>query len=303
MIYGSDASNRVDVINQNTGTVLKSYLLPNGANPTRIDLSPDGSELAIVLNALEAILFLNPETGMEIARVTPKVNYEFNLPLDVIYGREGRLYSVGDGYVQVFDTVAHAWINRAPYASPQDLAITADKKYIYSNSTYTSRDIYVFDIQTDAVTRLYQSPLEASAEKFDIIPDGSKVFTSEGQVWSRDLGEQIGTLEGAPGSLIEYIPDKDAVALAVGNTIKFISANDYHLISTYAPAYLGSILEMEVAPDGNKLIASFSGGEILILDIGTILSNSPQIPLPSTIKTRIWSQTKPAANCTARTRP
>jgi hypothetical protein len=122
------------------------------------------------------------------------------------------------------------------------------------------------------------------ANKFAIDPDGRKVFTSDSQVWSRDIQEQIGTLEGAPGSLIEYIPGKDAVALAVGDTIKFISASDYHLISTYSPAYSGNILEMEGSPDGSRLIANFAGGEILILDIDPILPDPPQVLLPSTIK-------------------
>src|SRR5687768_15935444 len=40
VVYGTDASNRIDVIDQNTGNVLNSYLLPNGANPIGVDLSP-----------------------------------------------------------------------------------------------------------------------------------------------------------------------------------------------------------------------------------------------------------------------
>ncbi len=286
VMYGTDASGRIDVINQQTGAVVNSYLLPNGANPTGIDLSPDGSELAVALNDLQAVLFLQPETGAEIARLKPRLNYEYeaNKPYDVVYGRAGRLYSNGDGYIQVFDTLTHTWISRA-YDSSLDLEITADNKYIYSQIALSPNNIYVFDVQTDTVTRIYQGPHgPVLANKFDVASDGGKVFTSGGQVWSRDIGEQIGTLEGAPGSLIEYIHGKDAVALAVGNTIKFISAHDYHLISTHTPAYSGSILEMEVAPDGSRLIANFSGGEILILDTSAILSVPPQIPAPSTIK-------------------
>ncbi len=41
VIYGTDASGRVDVIDQNTSMITKSYLLPNGADPIGIDLSSE----------------------------------------------------------------------------------------------------------------------------------------------------------------------------------------------------------------------------------------------------------------------
>ena len=52
------------------------------------------------------------------------------------------------------------------------------------------------------------------ASKFTILPDGSKVFTSDGQVWSGNLQTQLGTLQGSPGTLIKLIPGQNAVALA-----------------------------------------------------------------------------------------
>jgi Zn-dependent metalloprotease/streptogramin lyase len=293
VIYGTDASNKIDVIDQNTGAVVNSYLLPNGADPIGIDISPDGGEAAVALNGLEAILFFDPETGHEIVRVKPPNNDEVNLPYDVIYSHSGRLYSngnpgsVGIDMIHAIDTTTHTWLAHSYEAMREDseMAITADDRYLYANEIGSPNNINVFDLQADTLTRLYEGPHgPVLANKFDITPDGSKVFTSDGQVWSRDMGEQIGTLEGAPGNLIQYVPGKAVVALTVGNTIEFISANDYHLISTYFSVSPGTIREMEVASDGSRLIANFSGGEILILDTDTLLSDPPQIPIPSTIK-------------------
>ena len=294
VIYGTDASNRIDVIDQNAGNVLNSYLLPNGANPIGIDLSPNGNELAVALNGLEKILFINPATGTKIAEITPGLTNDIhytNLPYDVIYGRAGRLYSDGnprssaDDYLHVIDTSTHTWVAKSSYPNTlkygAELVITSDKKYVYANETYLPNNIFAFDVQSDTLTKLYQGPFGAvSANKFTIAPDGNKVFTSNGQVWSGNLQTQLGTLQGSPGDLIKFVPGKNAVALTVGNAIKFISADDHQLVSTYSAPYTGNALEMEIAPDGSKLIANYSGGIIFILDLTTLPINTPT-PIPT----------------------
>ncbi|HKY54410.1 MAG TPA: hypothetical protein VJM08_08900, partial [Anaerolineales bacterium] len=297
VIYGTDASGRIDVIDQNAGYVLDSYLLPNGANPIGIDLSPDGAELAIALNGLEKILFINPETGARVAESTPQLSkdiYYTNLPYDVIYGREGRLYSNGNpgsggiDYIHVFHTGTHNWLAKSTYSvrTGAKLAITADKRYLYANETFSPNNIHVFDIRTDSITKLYQGPHgPVYANRFTITPDGNKVFTSYGQVWSGNMQERLGSLEvGAleTGSSIEYIPGQDAVVLVAyegnGSMLSFVNSVNYRLLTTYRPNYDGSILEMEISPDGSKLIVNFSIGAILVLDISAILPVPPTPP-------------------------
>jgi hypothetical protein len=119
-IYGTDVSNRIDVI----------------ANPIGIDLSPNGSELAIAVGGLEKILFLSAETGETVAHTLTQPR--LIAPYDVIYGRGNRLYAVGYGgqpsdYLHIIDSSTHTWLNRSThpnYPSGTELAITADKKYI-----------------------------------------------------------------------------------------------------------------------------------------------------------------------------
>jgi predicted outer membrane repeat protein len=293
IIYGTDVSGRIDVMEQSTGNLLDSYVLVNGSDPMGIDLSPDGSELAVALNGLEAILFLNSSTGVEIARVTPKmlgVNYS-NQPYDVIYGRAGRLYSDGNSssadFIHAIDTTTHTWLARSASSTNTgaELSLTADKKYLYFNSTLYPNNIYGFDVQTDVLTSIYRTPHgPALADKITITPDGSRIFTSNGQVWSRDLQDQIGVLEGVPGELIKYIPNKNVVALTDANNIKFIDAINYQLISTYMLDDPGELLEMEISPDGIWMILNFSTGSVKILEIASILPENPSAPLPSSIK-------------------
>ena len=73
-VYGTDISGRIDVIDLDTANVVDTYMLPSGADPIGIDLSPDGSELAVALHGLEKILFINPEDGTTIAEVTPQLD-------------------------------------------------------------------------------------------------------------------------------------------------------------------------------------------------------------------------------------
>ncbi|MBI5351844.1 MAG: M4 family metallopeptidase [Chloroflexi bacterium] len=281
LVYGTDKSGRIDVINLDTTNVVNSYLLPSGANPIGIDLSPDGSELAIALNGLEKILFINPETGVYIAEVRPNLDessiYYDNLPFDVIYGRADRLYSDGTGggfdYLHVIDTSTHTWIAKSSnmLRTGSELALRSDKNYAYANQTFSPNNIYTFNVQTDSIAQLYQGPHgPVSANRFTIIPDGSKIFTSSGQVWDSIMQSQLGTLAGAPGTLIKYIPNQNIIALSAagvgGDVIKFISPVDYHLIYTFNPSPAGVINEMEISPDGSKLAININN-QIKILNV------------------------------------
>ena len=276
-VYGTDTSGRIDVMDINSFAILNSYLLVAGALPIGIDLSPDGSELAVALNGLEAILFLNPETGEEIARTTPQVGmsvYYENRPFDVIYGRPGRLYSnsASESDYHVIDTTTHTWLAGGTdyFMNSVEFAITADHNYLYVNerTSGSSDNVKVFDIQTDVPTKIYQGPHgTVNAFRFAIDPDGTKIFTSGAQVWSGDMQSLLGTMEGGSGSLsslIEFIVGQDVVVLSEslpsGDILRFINAVDYQELFRMSPSTGGTIYEMESTPDGSRLIINTSNG-------------------------------------------
>lgn len=298
-VYGSDSSNRIDVMDINSFAVLNSYLLPVGAKPIGIDLSPDGSELAIALNGLEAILFINPETGAEIDRVTPQINNNNipNTPFDVIYGHPGRLYSDGNpgsggiDYIHAIDTTTHTWLAKSStiFGTGAELSITADQNTLYVNETFSPNNIYLMDVQTDTPTFIAKGPHgPVSAAKFAIIPDGSKVFTTSAQVWSGDMQNTLGTLESGSGKLIEYLPTPNLVVVAGagtgGDVLKFIRATDYRLAFTMYPTSGGTIIEMESYPDGSRLIVNTSNGmeaiDTTALEFPEVTSVVPTSPNP-----------------------
>ncbi len=306
LVYGTDVSGRIDVINMDTADTVSSYLLPSGADPIGIDLSPDGSELAIALHGLEKILFIDPEDGTTIAEVTPQLDnhiYYDNLPFDLIYGRAGRLYSSGNpgsggiDYIHVIDTSTHTWIDKSPYPNTirtdTEFILNQNKTYLYANQTFSPNNLYIYDVRTDIVTELYKGPHgPVYAEKFTIVPDGSKIFTSNGQVWDSILQSQLGSLEGSPGKLIKYVPNHNMIVLSAaggsGDVLKFIRPTDYRLLATFTPSPAGTIHEMEVAPDGSKLIININN-EIRVINLNpsvpaslSVLSGSNQSTPPQT---------------------
>ncbi len=287
LVYGTDVSGRIDVIDLDTRNIVNSYLLPAGAEPIGIDLSPGGGELAVALNNLEKILFINPEDGTTIAEVTPQLDnfiYYDNFPFDVIYGRTGRLYSTGNpgsggiDYIHVIDTSTHTWIDKSPYPNTirtdTEFKLNQNKTRLYANQTFSPNNLYIYDVQTDVVTKLYQGPHgPVSARQFTIVPDGSKIFTSSGQVWDSILQSQLGTLEGAPGKLIKYIPNQNIVVLssagANGDVLKIINPTTYRLIGTYTPSPPGIIHEMEPTPDGSRLVVNINN-EIRVINLNSL---------------------------------
>jgi hypothetical protein len=305
-VYGTDASGRIDVIDMGTAAVVASYLLPAGANPRGIDLSPNGAELAVALRGLEKLLFIDPVNGATIAEVTPQLDdsiYYDNLPFDLIYGKTGRLYSSGNpgsggiDYIHVIDTSTHTWLAKSPYPNTirtdTEFVLNQSKTYLYANQTFSPNNIYIFNVQTDVVTELYKGPHgPVSAPEFTIVPDGSKIFTSTGQVWDSILQSQLGSLQGAPGKLIKYAPNQNLIILAAatgnGDILKFISPADYHLIGTYTPSPAGTIHEMEAAPDGSRLVININNGiKVINLDASvpsslSVVSGSNQTAAPLT---------------------
>ena len=269
-IYGSDSTgNKIDVISTSTLELVKSFVLVNGANPKGIDLSPDGSELAVAQNGASSILFLNPETGGTIASVVPNTG-SLMKPWDVIYGRAGRLYSSGNpgssglDYIHIIDTNTHVEIARSSYAmrmAPM-LALSSDKKFLYANNANSSpQKLFKIDVTDDTlptpISTAHLSGFIASEYVLDPVKD--LIFTDTGQAWTTDLKAKIGST-GVIGKLT-LIPSRNAMAIATGsNTIIFASTEDFYPLSTYElpiPAVIGQLV---AKADGSTLYVSTSNG-------------------------------------------
>ena len=279
-IYGSDSTgNKIDVVSMSTLALVKSFVLVNGANPTGIALSPDGSELAVAENGASSVLFLNPDTGQTIASVIPNTNYS-NAPWDVIYGRLGRLYASGssDYYIHVIDTVTHIEVSRSSFASDLSvprLAISSDKNWLYaSRSSGSPMKLLKFDVSTDTISMSTSTPHTSgfSASTYILDTVDNLIFTNTGQIWTADLKANIGTT-GASGQ-VAYIPSHNSIAIASSdtNSVVFASTQNFYTLSTYPlQGLMGPIVSQA---DGSKLFVSTSNG-INSIDLSNFPPGTP----------------------------
>jgi DNA-binding beta-propeller fold protein YncE len=242
LIYGSDWNgNKIDVINMNTLTI--STTLPIGSQPTGLDISPDGQELAVTLYGQGEIAFIDLNALTVMTRVVPSGVYGPNQPYDVLYGRSGRLYSVGNpgssgfDYVHVFDTVTKVEVGRSMEimrAAPR-LAMTADHNTLYvSQVSFSPQKIYRFNISTDTPVQTAEAPHgPVSVNTLAVTPDGSQVYSSYGQVWNGDLNTQLGSFSPS-GYEIEYVPSLGYFFVSSGSQVVQFDTNYYLPVYSYA---------------------------------------------------------------------
>ena len=283
-IYGSDsAGNKIDVIDLATLQLVKSFTLVNGAAPKGMDLSPDAKELAIAQNGGGSVIFIDIDSDTRYTAITG------GKPFDVMFGRAGRLYSVGSGgtldYIHVIDSAIHVEIAKSSYAiySNPRLAISADKNYLYANMTYTDV-IHKFDVTSDTI----QNPVSSSrfglwADYFVLAPDDGTFITDAGQVWSPDLMGQVSKLGDWRGQPV-FIPAYEAIATAVDDSgsndrVVFSSANDYYPLSTFTLPVQGKVGPLVATASGSKLFISTDKG-FLSVDLASFPPGTPST-LPS----------------------
>jgi DNA-binding beta-propeller fold protein YncE len=288
VLYGSDPKgHKIDVISMATLKVTKKYWLVNGATPLGIDLSPDGSELAIAQNGASTILFLDPATGAVKARIftnttdaaAPWEIGGYNVPHDVIYGRSGRLYSsgapnlLGLDYLHIIDTsvVPHTEIAKSDYyvRSFNALGISPDKNTLYVNLHGQSpQQILKIDVSADTLPDPSGLPSAAgvSGKNFALTPDGSKLFVDSGQVWNSELTGKLGST-GLPGYLT-ILPTHNAVAVTADGTdadfVAFYSLTNYFGIKAYQLPVTGKLGPMAAKSDGSRLFLSTSVGVVSV---------------------------------------
>jgi hypothetical protein len=290
-IYGSDSTgNKIDVISTTTRELVKSFTLVNGATPKGIALSPDGSELAVAQNGSSSILFINPDTGATIATVIPNVPNS-RLPWDVVYGRNGRLYSSGNpggggiDYIHVINTATHTEISRSSLivGSTPYLAISSDKNSLFVNEVGSPNHLYKLNVSTDTLVTLLSAddnPVNGFSANYLLLTDNSRLFTETGQVWSSDSAAKLGSL-GVSGYLVE-IPGQNMVAVISKTTpglVTFVKTTDYYPASTYTIVSAGTAGPGVASSDGTKLYVNTLAG-MKVIDLNTLVPVSATHPTP-----------------------
>ncbi len=215
-VYGSNTlGNSIDVIPWGTSQPIQSILL--GSEPASLDLSPDGSSLAVALPLAGQIDII----GLNALAITNTLGSPTDSdpisPWLVRFGRPGRLYVYGTpynqgpwGYLHVFDTSSGLEISHsAELLDVGSLLVTSDHNTVYLANTVVSPgdpSFFKYDVSTDTPKLLSSGgpPGGANTEFLwgaTIAPDGSRLFTANGQIWSGDLSAQIGSLSATGQSI------------------------------------------------------------------------------------------------------
>jgi hypothetical protein len=203
-----------------------------------MDIKPDGSELAVAVESAGVgngfIAFLDLQTLSVAATVVPNNDTHADNPYDVVYGREGRLYSSGNpypyggfDYIHVFDSDTHAELGRSSGVVDHlpRLAISGDGNTLFVGQL---ERLSKFNITTDTPAGVFGKSISQSWT-ITTLPDGSKVFSSRAHVWAgddvlTDLGSWLDW-----GNEIEHIPALDVVAVSSRQRIVFVSVDDYSI--------------------------------------------------------------------------
>lgn len=244
LLYGSDQVNGTIVAISLTSLQVADSI-PVGSQPSGLDISPDGKELAVALTGQAEIVFIDLETRQVTKRLTPQGSGIHNLPYDLLYGRPGRLYSVGApdwdkfDYVHVFDTDLKTEISQSSEVlnSSARLAMTADHDNLYlGEGAQSPQRISRFDISSDAISRASQAPDEiAAVTTLCIYPDG-RVFSSRGRVYSPDLSTLVGSFP-VDGNDIECSGQGGVVYVSSGSSLYVIDASTYQVIQKFNLAF------------------------------------------------------------------
>jgi YVTN family beta-propeller protein len=229
-IYGTDAAgDLIHVIDMTTLDVITSIPVSVGDSPRGIDISPGETELAVALHGSSEVAFIDIDTLTITDRVVPDADTIQNRPYDVLYGRPGRLYSVGNAnaldYVHTFDTVTKLEIAHSAeeLRSQPRLAITADQNTIYvSRKAGSFGHILRFDVTTDTPVQTASTVvMPGSFGPFGplaVNPADNRSYSSQGEVYNPGLDTRVGT----------FTPKATEIELSVVQG-KFYTNDDNHV--------------------------------------------------------------------------
>ncbi|MDQ6713783.1 MAG: hypothetical protein M3Z28_11440, partial [Candidatus Dormibacteraeota bacterium] len=226
VLYGTDINGgKLYILSMADGSLLDSFLLgaDQWSRPLGMDLSPDGSRLAVALSSAPPIAIVDLNTRKVVQRLTIHGRLS-DAVADLRYGRPGRLYTVGDGFLHIIDTTTGTEIgstNNAVMVNTPHLTITADKRWLYMIDGGDSAQFVRWDISTDSPVETNAPSGEAGGMAAVVRPDGSQVYTTSGQVWTSGLEHELGNFAGAhtygsEGRTLIYSPATDRIFAGCG---------------------------------------------------------------------------------------
>jgi hypothetical protein len=236
VLYGSDTgAGKVQVINATSGSVIASIDVGAKGWPAGMDVSPDGSRLAVALLGSGQIAIIDLSLRTVVGHMYPPLA-EGAAPFDVRYGRAGRLYasasqtSGGFDYLRVFDTSSNLQVGNSTLTNSSRawLVLSPDRNSAYTIDDYYSAPISKYDITTDSPPSPVQASNNTSHGQLAVRSDGSQLYVSGGQAWSGSLGSLLGTL-GAVGPYEAYSATRDELFVTNGTTVAAVAASSpYH---------------------------------------------------------------------------
>ena len=283
-IYGTDeANNQLHVIDMDTLGVVMTIPIGTLDGPTGLDISPNGQELAVAVPDPHQIVFFDLDTLSITGVVTPNFGV---LPYDVVYGRPGRLYSAGRNGtgIEVIDTISKTVIGGIYgqfFSTNPKFAITADNNTLYVGRVNgTPQRIYRLDISTDTISETGQTPgPSVRVDDIAVTPDGSKLFTSRGQIWNGALTTVLGDIT-IFREQIEYSDTRQMFYITDGDRINEYDANDYSFIRFYPVSAEAGVAKLNTAED-TIYVSTENGIEKVPLKDPNFLAN---LYLPAILK-------------------
>ena len=285
LLYGSDpVGGWVKVLSPGTGNWVASIDVGQYDQPFGMDISPDGSQLAVALANAAQILVIDLDSRSYAEHLYPLGVTGENQPFDVRYGRQGRLYSVGAGgaqamdYLHAFDTTTGVQVARSTQSVRLDprLAISADRMALFvMESNEIPQTLSRFDVSTDALTATASTSGNQGVPGYEIAvrSDGTQVYTSgsnigNGQVWSSDLTTQTGSIADR-GPDIAYSAVAGRVFIGNGHGVsEFVDSAPYTAVHTWTQTgtnnNTGKTGPVAISPDGLTIYLSTDSGVVII---------------------------------------
>lgn len=286
LLYGSDlAGGRVKVLSAVDGSLQTSIDVGQYDQPYGMDISPDGSQLAVALGNTAQVLLIDLGRRTVAGHLYPTGGSGVNIPFDVRFGSSGRLYSsgapcaYGSDYIHAFDTTSgmQVGVSSAIVRCSPRLAISADRTSLFvMESAMSPETLWRFDVSsaTPTVTSTTgNSNSSVAGYEIALRPDGTQVYTTggnvgNGQVWSADFKTQLGTIADH-GPNIAYSAAAGRVFIGNGHGVsEALDSAPYTVVHTWTQTGTngnsGKTGPVAISPDGLTIYLSTDSGIVII---------------------------------------
>lgn len=200
--------------------------IPVGGGPWGMDISPDGSTLAVAVASRHEIVLIDLNTLNEVDTCAPEPGTPWYNLSDVVFGSPPRLYAGGYGFVDklyAFELGPCHEVGRT-FTSVDDhptLAITDDGNTLYSSQW--SGFVHRWDVTGAEPVQTGGLCCPSGAQDIAIKGDGSEVYIG-GTAWSGDLTTNLGSYAG--GNSVTYVASSDRIYVANYGKLTEVNAAD-----------------------------------------------------------------------------